>query len=198
MLEYLFLMENSLMNKTLYALVAMVGITATVVFYYEAFSTPEDTVIKLKEGDAAPDFELPSQTGELVRLSSFRDKKNVVLYFYPKDNTPGCTKEACNFRNDLSRFASKDTEVLGVSLDSIQSHQTFAQKYGLNFILLSDNNHVVTAQYGVVGRLLGFKFAKRTSFLIDKAGRIQKIFPNVNVSGHDAELLAAIDRLPPT
>ncbi|MDD5544294.1 MAG: peroxiredoxin [Acidobacteriia bacterium] len=180
------------MTKTVYMLVALVGLTATVMFYYDACSHSEESTMRLKEGDPAPDFQLPSQTGATVRLSDFRNKKNVVLYFYPKDNTPGCTKEACNFRDDISQFASKETEVLGVSLDSVESHQRFARKYDLNFTLLSDRDREVTDTYGVMGGWLGFKFAKRTTFLIDKGGIIRKIFPGVRVSGHDAEVLAAI------
>jgi thioredoxin-dependent peroxiredoxin len=189
-------MENTPMTKTLYILVAMVGITATAMFYYEAFSSPKETTMKLKEGDPAPDFELPSQAGQQVRLSSFLNKKNVVLYFYPKDNTPGCTREACNFRNDLAQFASKDTEVLGVSLDSVESHEKFSQKYGLNFTLLSDRERVAATEYGVMGSFLGLKYARRTTFVIDKSGIIRKIFDKVNVSQHSEQLLAAIEHLP--
>ncbi|MFI5176083.1 MAG: peroxiredoxin [Terriglobia bacterium] len=188
-------MENTPMTKTLYVLVAMVGITATAMFYYEACSNPKETTMKLKEGDPAPDFELPSQAGQQVRLSSFQNKKNVVLYFYPKDNTPGCTREACSFRNDLAQFASKDTEVLGVSLDSIESHQKFSQKYGLNFTLLSDRDRLATSEYGVMGSFLGLKYARRTTFVIDKSGVIRKIFDKVDVSKHSEELLAALERL---
>jgi peroxiredoxin Q/BCP len=187
--------EQSMMTKAIYALVAMVGLIATVMFYYEAFSNPEEMNMRLKEGDRAPDFELASQTGQAVRLSSFQNRKNVVLYFYPKDNTPGCTKEACNFRNDITRFASQDTEVIGVSLDSVESHQKFVQKYGLNFTLLSDRDRTVAAEYGVLGSVLGFKFAKRTTFVIDKAGIIRKIFQNVKVNAHDDEVFAAIQAL---
>lgn len=185
-------MENSPMTKTLYILVAMVGLVATGMFYYDAFSNPEETSMKLKEGDSAPDFEMPSQSGERIRLSSFRNRKNVVLYFYPKDNTPGCTKEACRFRDGMERFASKETEVIGISLDSVESHQRFGKKYGLNFTLLSDRDRVVSSQYGVLGSLLGLKYAKRTTFVIDKSGTIRKIFLKVDVNGHDAEVLAAI------
>lgn len=189
-------MENTPMTKTLYVLVAMVGLTATVMFYYEAFSNPKETTMKLKEGDPAPDFELPSQAGQQIRLSSFQNKKNVVLYFYPKDNTPGCTREACSFRNDLGQFASRDTEVLGVSLDSVESHQKFSQKYGLNFTLLSDHDRVAATEYGVMGSFLGLKYARRTTFVIDKSGVIRKIFDKVNVGNHSAELLAALQNLP--
>lgn len=188
-------MENSPMTKTLYLLVAMVGLIATGMFYYDAFSDTEETSMKLKEGGIAPDFELPSQTGETIRLSSYRHRKNVVLYFYPKDNTPGCIKEACRFRDGIERFASKETEVIGISLDSVESHQRFGKKYGLNFTLLSDRDRVVTSEYGVLGSLLGLKYAKRTTFLIDKSGIIRKIFQKVDVDGHDREVLAAIHAL---
>jgi peroxiredoxin Q/BCP len=188
-------MEDSPMTKTLYALVAMVGLTATAMFYYDAFSAPKGTIMKLKEGDPAPDFELPSQSGQSVRLSSFQKQKNVVLYFYPKDNTPGCTQEACNFRKELAQFTSRDTEVIGVSLDSIESHQKFAQKYGLNFKLLSDRDRLVAGEYGVIGSLLGLRYAKRTTFVIDKSGIIRKIFLNVSVRNHNDEVLAALRQL---
>lgn len=183
------------MTKTLYLLVAMVGLIATGMFYYDAFSDTEETSMNLKEGGTAPDFELPSQSGETIRLSSYRHRKNVVLYFYPKDNTPGCIKEACRFRDGIERFASKDTEVIGISLDSVESHQRFGKKYGLNFTLLSDRDRVVTSEYGVLGSLLGLKYAKRTTFLIDKSGIIRKIFQKVDVNGHDREVLAAIHAL---
>ena len=150
----------------------------------------------LKIGDPAPDFELQSQTGKTVRLSSFEHKKNVVLYFYPKDNTPSCTTEACNLQNDLAQFASRDTEVIGVSLDSVDSHRRFAQKYGLNFDLLSDKDRVVARQYGVLGSLMGLKYAKRTTFVIDKEGIVRNIFEHVSVDKHNAEVWAAIQNLP--
>ncbi len=185
-----------MITRTLYTLVALVGLTATAMFYYEAFSGSRGTAVKLKVGDHAPDFELPSQSGKMVRLSSFQHRKNVVLYFYPKDNTPGCTREACNFRNDLDRFASQDTEVIGISLDSVESHQQFAKRYGLNFTILSDGGRVAAMEYGVLGSLLGFNYAKRTTFLIDKQGIVRNIFTNVSVSGHSEELLAAIQQLP--
>jgi peroxiredoxin Q/BCP len=188
-------MENSPMTKTLYILVAMVGVIATVLFYQDAFGGSKEEPMKLKVGDRALDFELISQTGGKVRLSNFQNKKNVVLYFYPKDNTPGCTAEACSFRDNLAQFASDGTEVIGVSLDSVESHQKFAQKYGLNFLLLSDTDHEVVKAYGVEGGLLGLKYAKRTTFLIDKTGIIRNIFLNVSVKGHSEELLAALQKL---
>jgi peroxiredoxin Q/BCP len=188
-------MENSPMTKTLYILVAMVGVIATVLFYHDAFAGSKEEPMKLKVGDRAPDFELPSQTGEKVQLSNFQNKKNVVLYFYPKDNTAGCTTEACSFRDNLARFASNETEVIGVSLDSVESHQKFAQQHGLNFLLLSDRDQEVVKAYGVAGGVLGFKYAKRTTFLIDKAGTIRNIFLNVSVKGHSEEVLAALQKL---
>jgi len=145
----------------------------------------------LPEGTLAPDFELPDQTGASVKLSSFRGKRPVVLYFYPKDDTPGCTTEACNFRDDRGAFEALDAEVLGVSFDSVASHQKFVRKYGLNFRLLADEKKEVGRRYGVAGSF----FAKRVTYLIDKEGRIAKVFPKVSPAKHSAEVQAAIKTL---
>jgi peroxiredoxin Q/BCP len=145
----------------------------------------------LKEGDKAPDFLLPSQDGNPLRLSDLRGK-NVVLYFYPKDDTPGCTKEACSFRDDLSRFKDLKTEILGVSTDNVKSHKEFQQKYGLNFRLLADPHKKVTKLYGVKTWL---GLAERVTFAIDRDGAIQKIFPHVDVSHHSEELVEFVREL---
>jgi peroxiredoxin Q/BCP len=146
----------------------------------------------LKTGDRAPDFTLPSSNGNKVSLSDFKGKK-VVLYFYPKDDTPGCTKEACSFRDDMDAFKRKKAVVLGVSADDLKSHQNFAQKYSLPFPLLSDVEKKVVSSYGVWKRksLYGREFMgiERTTFLIDEKGYIQHIFPKVRVDGHTGELL---------
>lgn len=183
------------MTKTLYVLVAMVGITATAMFYYDAFSNPEDGSVRVKKGDRAPDFELPSQEGGSVRLSDFMNKKNVVLFFYPKDDTPENVEQACGFRDALPKFASADTVIIGVSTDSIESHRAFAQKFRLNFHLLSDPENSAAQQYGVVGRWLAFRYAKHSTFLIDKSGIIRQIFDHAEASKPNDELLAAIRRL---
>lgn len=145
----------------------------------------------LREGTLAPDFELPDQTGASVKLSSFRGGRPVVLYFYPKDDTPGCTTEACSFRDDKAAFEALDAEVLGVSFDSVVSHQKFVRKYGLNFRLLADEKKEVGKRYGVVGTF----FAKRVTYLIDKEGRIAKVFPKVSPAKHSAEVQAALQAL---
>jgi peroxiredoxin Q/BCP len=150
-----------------------------------------DAKTNVMEGDKAPDFVLPSQNGNPVRLSDLRGR-NVVLYFYPKDDTPGCTKEACSFRDDLSQFKDLKTEILGVSTDNVESHKGFQQKYGLNFTLLADPEKKVTKLYGVK-TLLGL--AERVTFVIDKEGVIRKIFPHVDVRHHSEELLAFVQEL---
>jgi thioredoxin-dependent peroxiredoxin len=147
---------------------------------------------ELAEGDAAPDFTLPSSTGDKVKLSSLRGK-NVVLYFYPKDDTPGCTKEACSFRDNLPKFDRVNATILGVSKDSFDSHQKFIQKYGLNFTLLSDEDLKAHHLYDTwkEKNMYGKKYwgTERSTFVIDKNGRILKIFRRVNVDGHEKEVL---------
>ena len=151
---------------------------------------------ELKEGDKAPDFSLPDQEGNKVKLSDFAGKKNVVLYFYPKDLTPGCTAEACAFSEANAKFAKKDAVILGVSFDEAKTHQKFIGKYGLKIDLLSDLDKKVAEKYGVYQEksLYGRKFMGivRSTFVIDKKGKIQKIFPKVKVEGHWKEVLDAI------
>ena len=146
----------------------------------------------LKAGDKAPSFTLPSSDGSEVSLSDFKGK-NVVLYFYPKDDTPGCTTEACSFRDDLSAFKRKGAVVLGISVDGIESHQKFAEKYSLSFPLLSDEGKKVVKAYGVwkEKNLYGRKYmgTERTTFIIDKQGIITHIFPKVHVDSHSKEVL---------
>ena len=151
---------------------------------------------ELKRGDAAPGFTLPSSEGGTILLDQFKGKKSVVLFFYPKDNTPGCTKEACDFRDRLSRFHKKNTMLFGISLDSIDSHQRFIDKYNLTFPLLSDEDISVSKAYGVYQQksLYGRKFwgIERTTFIIGKDGKINKIFQKVKVDGHTDEVLKAL------
>ena len=148
-----------------------------------------------KEGDLAPDFRLPADDGKTYALKDLRGRK-VVLYFYPKDDTPGCTKEACSFRDNLSRVQSKGAIVLGVSKDDLASHAKFREKYSLSFPLLSDPEGKVLTAYGVwkEKNLYGKTFMgiERTTFVIDERGRIQKVFPRVKVDGHVDEVLAAL------
>lgn len=148
---------------------------------------------KIVEGKKALDFSLPSTTGKNIRLSEYRGKKNVVLYFYPKDNTPGCTQESCDFRDALPKISKKGTEVLGVSVDSLKSHENFKSKYDLPFPLLSDEQKEVVNQYGVWKQksLYGRTYmgVERTTVIIDKEGIVRKVFSKVKVGGHSEEVL---------
>ena len=150
-----------------------------------------------KEGNKAPDFSAKDQNGKSVKLASLKGKKNVVLYFYPKDMTPGCTTEACDFRDHYKKF--KNTVVLGVSIDSPERHQKFIDKYNLPFTLIADTNQKVVNKYGVWQEksLYGKKFMGivRSTFIIDKNGVIRKIFPKVKVKGHVEEILNEIKSL---
>lgn len=150
---------------------------------------------ELAEGDRAPDFELPASTGGSARLSSLKGKQ-VVLYFYPQDDTPGCTREACAFRDNLPKFDGLEAVILGVSKDSLDSHAKFINKYSLNFTLLSDEGLVAHKKYGTwkektnYGRT--YMGTERSTFVIGADGRIKKIFRKVKVDGHEAEVLAAL------
>ena len=149
----------------------------------------------LKEKSKAPAFELNDQDGKSHALADYRGKK-VILYFYPKDDTPGCTKEACNFRDDYAKFKKKDVIILGVSCDAEKSHKKFADKFSLPFPLLADVDKRVVTAYDVWKEksFMGKKYMgiERTTFLIDEKGTIIKIFPKVNPEEHSAELLSAL------
>lgn len=152
----------------------------------------------LKEGAKAPAFSLPDDSGKKTSLADFKGKK-VVLYFYPKDMTPGCTTEACDFQAALSDYKKKKSVVLGISRDSVARHEKFKEKYGLAFPLLSDEDGKVCAAYGVWKEksLYGRKFMgiERTTFLIDSKGKIAKIFPKVKVNGHSQAILEALSEI---
>lgn len=147
------------------------------------------------EGEAAPDFRLQGDDGQMHGLKDFRGK-NLVLYFYPADDTPGCTREACSFRDNLARVRSLGAEVVGVSRDDLASHAKFRAKYSLSFPLLSDASGAVTQVYGVWKQknLYGKTYMgiERTTFIIDGKGRVAKVFPRVKVDGHTDEVLAAL------
>jgi peroxiredoxin Q/BCP len=149
--------------------------------------------IKLKAGDPAPDFEGPTSDGSKLGLKNFLGKKNVVLYFYPKDDTSGCTKEACSFRDNLQPIRNMGAEIIGVSLDSIESHRKFASKYGLSFPLISDNEKRIANAYGVL-KDTGTS-TNRVTFIIDKTGKIAKVFPKVDVTKHTEEVVSALKEL---
>ncbi len=147
----------------------------------------------LKAGDKAADFSLPASTGETISLKDYLGKKRVVLYFYPKDNTSGCTKEACSFRDNLPSIQDKDTVVLGVSPDSLKSHDKFIEKHDLNFPLLSDEDHKVAEAYGAWGEksMYGKKYMGiiRKTFVIGKDGKLEQVFDKVKAAGHGEEIL---------
>ena len=149
----------------------------------------------ISAGIPAPDFELQDDTGTTRKLSDYRGR-NVVLYFYPKDDTPGCTTEACNFRDDYSAYEKAGVAILGVSPDNVKSHAKFKKKFQLQFPLLADEGHKVCDQYGVWGpkKFMGREYegVLRTTFLIDKNGNIVKVYENVRPSEHSAELLSEL------
>jgi peroxiredoxin Q/BCP len=149
------------------------------------------------EGNSAPDFTLPSQEGTSVSLKDYRGKW-VVLYFYPKDQTPGCSREAHNFQVDQPKYAERNAVVLGVSLDSVDSHKKFCAKEGLNFRLLADTDHRVTDSYGSLTNLGLVRFAARHTFLIDPSGKIAKVYTSVDPLKHSGEVLAELDLLQKT
>jgi len=145
-------------------------------------------------GSNAPDFSLPSQEGSSVSLKDYRGKW-VVLYFYPKDLTAGCTREAHNFEVDQPKYAAHNAVVLGVSVDSVDSHKKFCAQEGLNFKLLADTDHKVTDSYGSLTNLVVVKIAARHTFLIDPSGKIAKAYTSVDPITHSAEVLAELDQL---
>jgi thioredoxin-dependent peroxiredoxin len=146
------------------------------------------------EGNQAPDFTLTSQKGAAVSLKDYRGKW-VVLYFYPKDQTPGCTREAHNFQLDQPKYAQRNAVVLGVSLDDVNSHKRFCAKEGLNFKLLADTDHRVTDEYGSLKNLGVVKFAARHTFIIDPSGKIAKVYTSVDPAKHSNEVLDELNRL---
>lgn len=151
--------------------------------------------LKLKEGDVAPAFTVQTNGGQTVSLADFKGKP-VILYFYPRDDTPGCTKEACAFRDAFADFTKKDAVVLGVSADSVKSHDKFIKKFKLPFTLLADEDKQIVDAYGVWGEktFMGRRYQgiHRVTFLIGGDGRIQKIWPKVKPEEHAAEVLAAL------
>jgi peroxiredoxin Q/BCP len=146
----------------------------------------------LKAGDQAPDFSAPNEKGEIITLAHYQGKK-LVLYFYPKDDTPGCTAEACSLRDGYGQFQAKGYEILGVSPDSVKKHVKFQEKYSLPFNLLSDETHAVSEAYGVwaekkfMGR--AYMGVLRTTFVIDENGTIERVIEKVNTENHASQLL---------
>ncbi|MBU0621855.1 MAG: peroxiredoxin [Gammaproteobacteria bacterium] len=147
-----------------------------------------------KVGEAAPDFELPDQSGVKHTLKEYAGKW-LVLYFYPKDDTPGCTQEACAFRDDLHKLAALGAQVVGISVDDSASHAEFAKKYHLPFPLLADSSGEVATKYGALTNLLLVRFAKRYTFLIDPQGKVAKVYLKVETSKHSTEIIEDLKQL---
>jgi peroxiredoxin Q/BCP len=145
----------------------------------------------LKVGDPAPNFTAPASDGSQVELKSVLNSAPIVLYFYPKDDTPGCTKEACSFRDNFAAFRKLDATIFGISYDTVESHKEFITKYKLPFILLSDKDHAIAKLYGADGLL----FAKRMTFVVDQSGKIAWINPKVDPTTHSQELEAVLAKL---
>jgi peroxiredoxin Q/BCP len=158
----------------------------------------QEKMIKLKINQQAPDFKLKDQNGKIHKLSNYQGKW-VLLYFYPKDDTPGCTKEACAIRDNFPNFKKLSVVVLGVSVDSVESHKKFSQKYNLPFTLLSDERKEIVKKYGVWGKkkFMGKEYegTLRTSFLISPQGKIAKIYENVKPEIHAEEVLNNLNLL---
>ncbi len=149
----------------------------------------------IEVGSIAPDFELIGQNGEVVKLSDFRSKKNIILYFYPKDETPGCIREACSFRDQYEDFTAIGAEVIGVSADSVKSHQKFALNRRIPFILLSDRKNEVRKKYGVSSSIFGL-LPGRETFVIDKEGVIKhRFFSQFQIAGHIDKALEVLKSL---
>ncbi|MCO4810643.1 MAG: peroxiredoxin [Gammaproteobacteria bacterium] len=145
-------------------------------------------------GDPAPEFELSDQNGQLHSLEDYRDQW-VVLYFYPKDETPGCTTEACEFRDNIFAYRELNAQILGVSLDDVESHKAFAENHGLPFPLLADVEGMAATAYGVKTRMFGMKVAKRQTFIIGPNGTIAKHYEKVKPAEHSAQVLADLKAL---
>ena len=172
-----------MLRNSALAILTIVGL----LFPLLALAAPKPT-----EGSMAPEFILPNQEGTPISLKDQRGKW-VVLYFYPKDFTSGCTIEAHNFERDIKQYQERNAEILGVSLDSVDSHKQFCVKEGLDFKLLSDADHKVTDEYDTL--MPNGKYAARNTYLIDPQGKIAKVYNNVNPTNHSTEVLADIDRL---
>ena len=149
---------------------------------------------EVNTGQTAPNFNLQDQNGEWHTLDNYKGKW-VVLFFYPKDQTPGCTTEACNFRDNIFEFEKLNAQILGVSLDDVESHQAFSEKYSLPYPILADVNQECATEYGVLGKFMMMTIAKRESFLINPEGSIVKHYKKVNPDTHTNEVIVDLKRL---
>jgi peroxiredoxin Q/BCP len=165
-----------------------------VILSFFMFGVPAVASEQIIVGQSAPEFELPDQDGQLHSLEDYRDQW-VVLYFYPKDETPGCTTEACEFRDNIFAFKAINAQILGVSLDDVESHQKFAEKHGLPFPLLADSEGEAAEAYGVKTKMFGMTVAKRQTFLISPDGTLAKHYMKVKPAEHSAQVLADLKAL---
>jgi peroxiredoxin Q/BCP len=159
-------------------------------FGFGAAAAPDALTV----GEPAPEFELFDQDGQLHSLEDYRDRW-VVLYFYPKDDTPGCTTEACAFRDSIFAFRKLNAQILGVSLDDVESHKKFAENHGLPFPLLADVDGKAADAYGVKTKMFGMSIARRQTFIVDPAGKIARHYEKVKPDTHSAEVLADLESL---
>jgi len=178
-------------TQSLVKWLAIAGVALAAMFFWRSAANAADTP---KAGDAAPAFTLPDQNGKTHSLADFRNKW-LVLYFYPKDDTPGCTEQACTFRDDWHKLTGMGAEVVGVSVDDIGSHFAFAKKFSLPFPLLADTSGEVAARYGSIYGLGPLKFAKRNTFLVDPQGRIAKVYLSANTSQNSREVIDDLQKL---
>ena len=178
-------------TQSLVKWLAIAGVALAAMFFWRGAANAADTP---KAGDAAPAFTLPDQNGKTHSLADFRNKW-LVLYFYPKDDTPGCTEQACTFRDDWHKLTGMGAEVVGVSVDDIGSHFAFAKKFSLPFPLLADTSGEVAARYGSIYGLGPLKFAKRNTFLVDPQGRIAKVYLSANTSQNSREVIDDLQKL---
>ena len=169
----------------------LVALALAAAFGFSSLGIANDQVVL---GATAPEFELPDQEGQLHSLEDYRDQW-VVLYFYPKDETPGCTTEACEFRDNIFAFRDLNAQIIGVSLDDVESHKAFAENHGLPFPLLADVDGTAASAYGVKTRMLGMEIAKRQTFIIAPDGTIAKHYEKVDPAEHSTQVLADLETL---
>lgn len=175
-------------------LISIALITALAAVFALTFTTAGIANEQPSVGAQAPEFELPDQDGQLHSLEDYRDQW-VVLYFYPKDETPGCTTEACEFRDNIFAYRELNAQILGVSLDDVESHKAFAENHSLPFPLLADSDGEASTAYGVKTRMFGMQVAKRQTFIIRPDGSIAKHYQKVDPDGHSAQVLADLKSL---
>ena len=194
------------MKSKLLIVVAVLGVAIVLAVLANRPSNPASdligepastAIVQPNVGDQAPEFELPDQTGQLHSLEDYRDQW-VVLYFYPKDETPGCTTEACEFRDNIFAFRDLNAQILGVSIDSVDSHRSFAENHSLPFPLLADVNGGTADAYGVKTRMLGMTVAKRQTFIIAPGGNIAKHYMSVQPGEHSAQVITDLKQLSAT